>query len=316
VVYNVTTQLLAYCTNEALECETCLPSDVVLCVPTALTADSLGFIEGSLISFSKTSSCAGCVRTYNIEYDDALLLDPSEPLLSCEVSGIFCKDCRTRWLQDFAENFLTGWYTDALGNFIQSQGYSGEILYNGELKIQSNTLVGSDSGGVTLIGGGANSSTRGATIDVRGIGAGGALSLKGSNVATGVINITMGHGLAPIKINDPNDFLMWSFTTNGDFNGDATRGGDVILNRLGKTLHVKSGANGKAGTFVANGATAVVVATTGATANMVVAYGINTIGGTPAGAPYISAVVPGTSFSVQVAAGDTSTYNYIILGLI
>jgi hypothetical protein len=68
------------------------------------------------------------------------------------------------------------------------------------------------------------------------------------------------------------------------------------------------------GTFVANGATAVVVADTNVTANSVINFGLKTVGGTPAGAPFLSAVTAGTGFSVKVAAGDTSTYNYQIVG--
>jgi hypothetical protein len=68
------------------------------------------------------------------------------------------------------------------------------------------------------------------------------------------------------------------------------------------------------GTFVANGATAVVVANTAVTANSQVFFTLKTIGGTPAGAPFLSAVTPGTGFSVKAAAGDTSTYNYTIVG--
>jgi len=67
------------------------------------------------------------------------------------------------------------------------------------------------------------------------------------------------------------------------------------------------------GTFVANGATAVVVADTRLTANSVIVFTMKTVGGTPAGAPFLSAATPGTGFSVKAAAGDTSTYNYIIL---
>jgi hypothetical protein len=67
------------------------------------------------------------------------------------------------------------------------------------------------------------------------------------------------------------------------------------------------------GTFTANGATAVVVADTNITANSVVMFGLKTVGGTPAGAPFMSAVTPGTGFSVKAAAGDTSVYNYLII---
>lgn len=78
-------------------------------------------------------------------------------------------------------------------------------------------------------------------------------------------------------------------------------------------LSVKGAASGKTGTFTANGATAVVVSNTSITANSVVLTSMKTVGGTPAGAPYMSAKTVGTSFSMKAAAGDTSVYNYIIM---
>ena len=68
------------------------------------------------------------------------------------------------------------------------------------------------------------------------------------------------------------------------------------------------------GTVTANGTTAVVVADTKMTANSTVIFTCKTVGGTPAGAPYLSAVTAGTGFSVKAAAGDTSVYNYMIIG--
>lgn len=67
------------------------------------------------------------------------------------------------------------------------------------------------------------------------------------------------------------------------------------------------------GTFVANGATPVVVADTRLTANSVVVFSLKTIGGT-ASAPFLTAVTPGTGFSVAAAASNTGTYNYQIIG--
>ena len=72
--------------------------------------------------------------------------------------------------------------------------------------------------------------------------------------------------------------------------------------------------NGGYGTFIANGATAVVVAAPVVTANSQVDITLKTVGGTPAGAPFLSAITPGTGFSVKSAAGDTSVYNYAIIG--
>lgn len=67
------------------------------------------------------------------------------------------------------------------------------------------------------------------------------------------------------------------------------------------------------GTFTANGTTAVTVTDSNIKSNSTVAFGLNTVGGTPAGAPYMSAITAGTSFAVKVAAGDTSVYNYTII---
>lgn len=67
------------------------------------------------------------------------------------------------------------------------------------------------------------------------------------------------------------------------------------------------------GTFTANEATAVVVANTNVTANSTITFGLKTVGGTPAGAPFLSAVTAGTGFSVKTTVGDTSVYNYTII---
>jgi hypothetical protein len=67
------------------------------------------------------------------------------------------------------------------------------------------------------------------------------------------------------------------------------------------------------GTFVANSGSAVTVTNSFVSANSVILFGLKTVGGTPA-APFLVTVTPGTGFTVNSAAGDTSTYNYIILG--
>lgn len=66
------------------------------------------------------------------------------------------------------------------------------------------------------------------------------------------------------------------------------------------------------GTFTATGATAVVVANTAVSPNSQIVPTLKTIGGTPAGQPFLSAITPGTGFSVKSVAGDTSVYNYSI----
>lgn len=73
-------------------------------------------------------------------------------------------------------------------------------------------------------------------------------------------------------------------------------------------------AEANSGTFVATAASAVTVANTFVTATSTIIFGLKTIGGTPAGAPYMATVTPGTGFTVKAFAGDTSTYNYTIIG--
>lgn len=67
------------------------------------------------------------------------------------------------------------------------------------------------------------------------------------------------------------------------------------------------------GTAVANGATPVAVANTAVTAGSIIVLTLKTTGGTPHGA-FVSAITPGTGFSINSLAGDTSTYNYEIRG--
>lgn len=69
----------------------------------------------------------------------------------------------------------------------------------------------------------------------------------------------------------------------------------------------------KSGTVTANGATPVVVSDAAVTANsqITVTYKSGTPGATGA---FVSASVPGTSFSIKSVAGDTAVYNYTIMG--
>lgn len=69
------------------------------------------------------------------------------------------------------------------------------------------------------------------------------------------------------------------------------------------------------GTFTANGATGVVVADANVTADSLILITLKSVNaGTPAGQPFISAITPGTGFTVKAVAGDTGIYNYAIIG--
>lgn len=66
------------------------------------------------------------------------------------------------------------------------------------------------------------------------------------------------------------------------------------------------------GTATANGTTGVTVTDSRVRKKSIIVFSLNTVGGTPAGAPYVATLTPGTGFTFKVAGGDTSIYNYEI----
>lgn len=67
------------------------------------------------------------------------------------------------------------------------------------------------------------------------------------------------------------------------------------------------------GLLTANGTTSVVVANTAVTADSSILFGLKTVGGTPAPV-YEFARTPGVGFTVKSSAGNTSVYNYTLIG--
>ena len=89
--------------------------------------------------------------------------------------------------------------------------------------------------------------------------------------------------------------------------------GNLVMTITGTGLVVSEGSNAVQGTAVLNGTTAVVVANTTVSANSRIYLTIQTPGGTP-GAPYVSAISAGVSFSVKSTnAADSSTVAYLIV---
>lgn len=87
-------------------------------------------------------------------------------------------------------------------------------------------------------------------------------------------------------------------------------GGSIPYNGGSTTSAIP--ANG--GTVTLNGATPVTVANTNVTANSMIMFTLKTVGGTVGAAPAIETITPGTGFTVEGTALDTSIYNYLILG--
>lgn len=111
----------------------------------------------------------------------------------------------------------------------------------------------------------------------------------------------IGLGMPPELASAVTDGVIGTQTVTGNINFQAT--GNRLAYKTGTTC----------GTFTATGTTAVVVNTTAASATMIVVMSVKTVGGTPAGAPYISAISAGGSFSVKTAVGDSSIYNWAII---
>lgn len=87
----------------------------------------------------------------------------------------------------------------------------------------------------------------------------------------------------------------------------------VTMSAASGAVILKQGANGKVGTFVANGVTPVTVNNSSITANSNIIFTLKTIGGTVGAYPAIQTITPATGFTVSCTALDTSTYNYAII---
>lgn len=67
------------------------------------------------------------------------------------------------------------------------------------------------------------------------------------------------------------------------------------------------------GTFTCTTGGTITVANIYVTANSIVIVTVKTAG-SPGATPYIATITPGTGYTITCASGDTSVYNYIVLG--
>lgn len=92
-------------------------------------------------------------------------------------------------------------------------------------------------------------------------------------------------------------------------------GGGVSTGPTGPTGPTGTTAVAHAGTFVANGASVVTITDANVTANSAIIITLKTVGGTVSPSlPVIKTITAATGFTVTATAGDTSTYNYGIIG--
>lgn len=112
----MTTVQISYCSSSKLACTSCLPADIILCVPEEFVAPHLcsddltdqtyqyRHIVASLTAYTKSVDCAfNTVYTYTFEFDDEQIVTDSG-FLASDVTGVFCKGCLTNWIEDIVGN--------------------------------------------------------------------------------------------------------------------------------------------------------------------------------------------------------------------
>ncbi len=134
---------------------------------------------------------------------------------------------------------------------------------------------------------------------------------------TTVTHQTAGMGQATvITTPDPGAAAASVVLTEGTqtINGVKSFSGNVTMAAATKTLVLKQGADGKAGTFTLNGATPVSVANSSVTANSVIVFTLKTASGTVSVShPNVVTITAGVGFDVVGLTLDASVYNYVIL---
>lgn len=134
------------------------------------------------------------------------------------------------------------------------------------------------------------------------------------NVGGGSLIIqTTPAGSTGTVVNAPVTALTLDSTQLATFGGALSAPGSLTFTTNTSGIVLKRGANGLCGTFVANGATPVVVNNSNIAVTDSIIISLNTIGGTVGVQPHVSAITGATSFAVTCTAVDTSTYNYAII---
>lgn len=89
--------------------------------------------------------------------------------------------------------------------------------------------------------------------------------------------------------------------------------GSYSIDNAGGGILIKEGSNATMGVDTCNGTTGVVISTTKVTANSRIFLTAQASGGTPLGVQYVDTRSAGTSFTVKCAAGDTSTFAWLLV---
>lgn len=90
--------------------------------------------------------------------------------------------------------------------------------------------------------------------------------------------------------------------------------GNVTIGTAGKGFVQKRGSNARAGSFTLAGTALITVSNSSVSTADIISISLSTVGGTVGAAPTIKTITAATGFVVNGTTGDTSTYNYSIIG--
>lgn len=217
-------------------------------------------------------------------------------------TATFTRQTATKW----GAEINNSWYTDiTTGDLISNQTTTSQIL--------GRSIDGADNVDLYISPAGAASAGRGAYLGLGGNEAAttGIAALVAGNAAGSHIFLQCSGSAARIRMYTLS-LERWRLDEGGDLTSLATNGGNLIFAIATKGIQLQSGANGRTGTFTANGATPVVVSNTSLAAGDQIIITRDTIGGTP-GAWNLTARTNGASFGFTGTASDTSVFRYTLV---
>lgn len=224
------------------------------------------------------------------------------PVLGIDSSNNTFLKARTGKALAFGNTAITGTLSvsgvTTLGSDIQ---YNDSSFY-----IYSASADGADNQNLILAAGGSNTEARGAHMLLAGneSASTGAMSFNGGNISSSNISFSINHASALIRFFNASGARIAYLNNSGDFNLDATNGGNVVLNKSGSAISIQENSSATAcmGTSAPNGTTPVVVTTSCATSGARVFYSRN--GAVTNNASISTTTAPnGTSFSFASTNG-------------
>jgi hypothetical protein len=105
----MTTKYFKYCSRVKVPCAGQVTPDIIICLqdadlivqPDPACELPFTFIEAQICQFYTLSDdCCTPYYTYRFSYDDTQLTNPEVTLTAGDVTGFFCKDCLTEWIEE------------------------------------------------------------------------------------------------------------------------------------------------------------------------------------------------------------------------